>query len=317
MSLKRFFRQLIEGIAVGFAFVSGMGGGTVAVLVGIYDDIVDAIADFPKSPGEQIKKAWVWALGIIIGVAALIWPLTKLLELYPFPTITFVAGLTLGGFRELTGVVKGNVNWKNILLMVIGIIVPVVFAVISWFTAGDKGITIEALSFTQVLILIGIGVMLAAAIIAPGISGTQFLISIGYVGPLVLVAKNLFDGVNIGLGIGVFVIIILSIIIGLFLVSKLLQVLLKRWHAPTYFVILGFILGSIFAAFFNGEIKTEYAAFAGNFDWIQLVVCLVMLVSGFFISYFLLGLAQKKSNDAELVASNNSEQENNTGDEGV
>lgn len=56
MTLKRFFRQLIEGIAVGFAFVSGMGGGTVAVLIGIYDDIVDAIADFPKSPGEQIKR---------------------------------------------------------------------------------------------------------------------------------------------------------------------------------------------------------------------------------------------------------------------
>lgn len=295
MTIKKFFRQLLEGIAVGFAFVSGMGGGTVAVLIGIYDDLIDAVADLTKTPLQSIKKAWVWCIGLIIGVLALVWPLTKLLELYPFPTITFVAGLTLGGFRELTSVTKGNINKKNIFLLIIGIIVPVAFGIISWFTVKENGITIEKLDFVRVLILLGVGLMLAAAIVAPGISGTQFLISIGYLSALTIIVKNIFEGINVGLGIGVVAILLVSMIVGLVLVSKLMQVLLKKWYTGTYFVIFGFIIGSIFAGYFNGDIKGKYDVFVGNFDWVMLIVSIAGFVIAFLISYYLLKLAQNKT----------------------
>jgi len=103
--MKRFFKLFLQGIVMGFALITAIGGGTIAVLMGIYDDMVFAVADFTKNPKKSISFLGPILLGVFTGVAVLIYPIKLFLEFAPFVATSLFVGLTLGGlyvFKETT-----------------------------------------------------------------------------------------------------------------------------------------------------------------------------------------------------------------------
>lgn len=101
MFLKKYLKTFIQGIVVGFALISGMGGGTVAILMGIYDDLIIAIADFTKHPKASLQLLIPLLIGALVGIGALIVPINLALRYFPFPATSLFVGLTIGGFRSL------------------------------------------------------------------------------------------------------------------------------------------------------------------------------------------------------------------------
>lgn len=82
MNVKEFFKKFGIGAVIGAAMIiPGVSGGTIAVLLNIYDKLIGAISDLKK----DFKNSFLFLLPIILGalvaIGAIFWPLTKLLEI--------------------------------------------------------------------------------------------------------------------------------------------------------------------------------------------------------------------------------------------
>ena len=92
-------------------------------------------------------------------------------------------------------------------------------------------------------------------------------------------------------------------VIGVVLVSKIMNVLLRKWRKETFYTIIGFIAGSVFVLFFNFEIFKYYQVWAGQVIagidqympmWLEMIVAFVVLGACAFGSYQLVRFQRKK-----------------------
>ena len=93
-------------------------------------------------------------------------------------------------------------------------------------------------------------------------------------------------------------------LIGVVVVSKIMNILLKKWRKETFYTIIGFIAGSVFVLFFNLEIFNYYRVWAGqaieNIDqilpmWAEILVGVAVLALCAFGSYQLVRAQRKKA----------------------
>ena len=170
------------------------------------------------------------------------------------------------------------------------------------------------------LILIPVGAVAAVALTVPGLSGSLILLILGFYRPLVDCAKTwakemLVDHVFTHTGplFGVIGCFAIGCLIGVVLVSKIMNVLLKKWRKETFFAIIGFIGGSILVLFANSNIVDYYRVWAGATIeginpvlpmWLEIIIGIVVLALCAFLSYRLV-VAQRKR--AALEAKENEE----------
>ena len=129
MAIKNFFLNIARGAGIGVAMIiPGVSGGTVAVLLNIYDKIIDAINSLRK----EFKKSVLFLLPILLGAAlavcAAYFPLKYALKYAPLPTVLLFAGLMTGSLPKTLkdGIKKGfkKINIASVLIplaVVIGI----------------------------------------------------------------------------------------------------------------------------------------------------------------------------------------------------
>lgn len=298
--MKKHLKGLIHGLLIGFAFISAMGGGTLAVILGIYDDLVAAITNLRKQFKKSISFLTPILIGAIIGIVALYWPIGKFLEYQPFIGTSLFVGLTIGGLIVFKKLTSGAFKIYHIFFIVLGIALVSVFGIISWFTADSTNNTAPlVINFLEFLKIFTIGFFASSALIAPGISGTMFLISLGYYNKLLLLISTFlsFTGATwmasflllVGFGIG--------FIIGFFAITKLMDFLLKKFRVTTYFTILGLIIGQIIISYFNGEIKPAYGLVTNPI--LEVALSALMLIIGVVLSIILLRIANKKQEPVE------------------
>ena len=100
---KNFLVRILCGFGIGFAFiVPGISGSAMAVLFGIYEDMIKSVSDIFKN----FKKSFMFLLPIAIGVGlsvlCMIKPITWALEKSLFITIMLFAGFIIGGLKPIT-----------------------------------------------------------------------------------------------------------------------------------------------------------------------------------------------------------------------
>lgn len=291
--MKKHLKGFIHGILIGIAFISAMGGGTLAVILGIYDDLVSAVTNIRKDFKNSINYLAPIFVGALLGIVALAYPIKLFLEWQPFIATSLFVGLTIGGLVVFKTLTKGHKNTLNILFVVIGFAIVALFGVLSWF-ASSPTTTAIAFSARELVLLFVIGFFASSALIAPGISGTMFLISLGYYSKLLELIKNVisFSGANWGVNFGLLLTFAVGFIIGFFAISKLMEFLLKRFRIATYFTIFGLILGQIVISYFNGEIKQSYANVTSI--PLQIILSILVLIVGVATTLVLLKIASKK-----------------------
>ncbi len=246
--LVAFLTDVLRGVAIGVAFIiPGFSGGSVAAILGIYEKLVGAIADLFKHFKRSILTLLPILLGMILGIAALIYPIRLGLEKFPVPTVSLFVGLAIGGLPSVTDKCRGGrPKWTHILACLL----PLAFAAGLSFLplAGDA--SLFDLDFGGYLLLILIGAVGSAALVVPGISGSMLLLIFGYYNPIVaLVTEHLLRGNDVGKSILVLALLAAGIVIGFFAISVLMKFLLKKFPRGTYFSILGFIVGSVPAVY--------------------------------------------------------------------
>lgn len=266
--------NLWRGFAMGTSdLVPGVSGGTIALLLGIYNDFIRSISGiFSKRFWESLKFLIPIVLGMLIAIGSLSKLINFLLNTHPIPTLFFFVGLILGIIPYLlkTSRFKQTFTAKHYMLVVLGIVVIVVITLLN---NGNKHAG-ETLTFSTSLFIkyFIAGVCASSAMLLPGISGSFMLLVFGAYGTIMYAISEFlsfnFNAVPILLTVG------LGIIAGFLLSSKAIQYFLNYHTSLTYALIIGFVVGSLYAVF--PGLPTSI------FMWF---ISALTLIVGFFISY--------------------------------
>lgn len=299
-----FLYDILRGVGIGIAFIiPGFSGGSVAAILGVYERLVGAVADIFKHFKTSVLTLLPILIGMLIGIAALIFPIQWGLHHYPIPTVTLFVGLAIGGIPSVTEKMKGaKFSWQYALALFI----PLLAAAALCFLPLAGEVDLFSLNAGGYLLLILIGIVGSCALVIPGISGSMLLLIFGYYNPIVeLITKNLLHGLNVGISFAVLACLAVGLVVGFFAISVIMRTLLKKCPRGTYFSILGFIVGSIPAVYVSTvreansfeTAATLSALYSSPWYW---VVSVVFLLLGFALSFGFWWYSRKQKQKKEL-----------------
>lgn len=280
---------MAKGGAIGLAMIiPGVSGGTLAVLLGIYDKIIDSVGNLFKKFKESFLFLLPIALGAILAFAALYFPLKYSLLYTPFPTMLLFAGLMLGSIPDL---IKKSERNGFLKIDTIGLVLSCFLVVGICFipSLGEVDLTGNMQAW-QYFLLLFIGMLASCALVVPGVSGSMLLLIFGYYTPLLATISALKS--SFGHSVLVLATFAVGLLIGFFTIAKLMQFLLNRFRRATYWCIVGFVIGSVPAViitFFHtyGNDLATYLA-----PW-QIAVGVICFVLGAIATYLLANFAVK------------------------
>ena len=327
MIIKEWFRKFFAGMAIGTgAAIPGVSGAAIAVIFRVYEDIIGAVNNFRKRFGWAIAVLIPILLGVLLAVGICIVLFHLAFKHLMFVLMCLFAGFLIGSFPGITDEVKGEkINRRAIILIIIGFIFVIGLGVLS-VVMGLKGSPVgdlfkDPIPWWLYLVLIPVGAVAAVALTVPGLSGSLILLIIGFYRPLVdsaeTWAKELVNGdfTHTLPLVGVIGCFAVGCLIGVVVVSKIMNILLKKWRKETFFTIIGFIAGSIFVLFFNLEIYNYYCAWAGQVIenvkqimpmWLEMIIGFLVLALCAFLSYLLVITQRKRAlqekNENETVS---------------
>ena len=249
--MKNFITAL-KGAALGTAFViPGFSGGTMAVILKIYDRLLDAIS----LNIEKLKKNFGFILFLVIGMAAGVFAtavgLSWLFENHPVPTALTLTGIVVGSLPMIWKECTSESKFKplNIIPFLIAFAVMAVMFFIENADTAETAVQTD-FSFVLALKLAAGGFIAAISMVIPGISGSLMLTIMGMYETSITAVKDLNIALIAPVGIGA--------VVGILSGAKIISLLLKKFRQSTYSVIIGLIVGSLLTIFpsdfsFNSE----------------------------------------------------------------
>ncbi|MDD2377602.1 MAG: DUF368 domain-containing protein [Bacilli bacterium] len=234
-------QHFIKGMVIGSTMmVPGVSGGTMALILGIYDELIHSISSFFKDVKKNITFLGVVCFGALIGLVSISFIVDYGLNNFEFPVKFLFLGIVLGGmpvlFKEANTDKK---HWTDYIFAIIGILIILLFSV---FNSETSLIDLSNLGgIIQVVTLFVTGIIIAVALILPGISTSFLLLTLGLYEPL-LVAVKTFD-------IGFLIPILLGVAFGVITTTKVLENFLNKKPRQTYLLIIGFVLASTLEVF--------------------------------------------------------------------
>ena len=305
MGIKNWFKKILAGIGIGVgAAIPGISGGTIAVILNIYEKITWAVANIFK----KFKEAIIILIPVLIGVVIGLIPTWLLMEYalnnFLFGVVCIFAGFIIGSFPEITKQVKDVCPKKaHIITLVISFVIALALGVASILLDVYSGFNVSQLfenpQWWLFIILIPVGFLASSALVIPGISGSMILVLIGFYKPLIDSIQLFKDPSKIGTEFGILICFGIGVIIGFYLISKLMNNLLNKHREVTFFGIIGFIIGSLFALFLNSTIWQYYQTWSNGGQGfipcqIEIPLGIVLLIIVMVGSYFLMKLVDKK-----------------------
>lgn len=249
---------IIKSILIGIGkIIPGISGSVLAMTMGLYEPIIDAISNFFSNPKKNIKFLFQVFLGISIAIIFGSKVLYYFVTNYYTLTLFAIVGFILGSIPKLLK--KTNYTKKNVIFTILPfllIILPTYFLKIP---------TKYTISNFMIVIL---GFLEAATTIIPGISGTAVLINIGY--------YNLNLKMISTININYLLFYAIGIIIGILSLVKIIDYLLKNKQNFFLLVVNGFIFASIFSI----VLRIIESLTFNNF-----ILGLILLTISSFISY--------------------------------
>lgn len=287
MKFKDYLINMLKGGAIGIAMIiPGVSGGTLAVLLKVYDKIINCLGDLRKDFKNSLIFLSSILLGALIALAAAFAPLKYALDNAPLPTVLLFTGLMIGSCPKLLTDAKKNGFNK---LDIISLIVPAAVVIGICFIPGSGAADLSAgMAWYGYILLFLVGIVASCALVVPGISGSMLLMVLGYYDPILDAIKALFSSplhsilVILCFGVG--------LVVGFFTIAKLMQYLLKKFPRTTYWSIVSFVLGSIPAILIVFESQYGYA----GIDTRSVITGVILLISGAVATFSLTRYAQKR-----------------------
>lgn len=275
----------VKGFIMGIAnIIPGVSGGTLALTLGIYERFIGAISHFLSNLKENIKFLLPIAIGLCLAILSMSRVIDYSYEHFPIPTTLFFVGLVIGGIPMLYHKVKGKKEGKQIsswiiLLMTFSLVIVMAFADQLFGTTAK--VNLSGLDLWGYIILFFVGMIAAATMVIPGVSGSLVLMLLGYYYPILKVVKSLTKFENLGENIMIAGIFGVGVLVGIVLISKIIEFLLKKFETKTYYGVLGFIFASILAIPISTYNEVENLVFSVP----QILIGIIFMAIGGLIAY--------------------------------
>lgn len=289
-----FITDIIKGIFIGIAnIIPGVSGGTIALSMGIYDKLIGAVSNFLKDWKKSVLTLLPIVAGCGIGLIGFTFAVEYLLTEHTFVTCMTFIGLILGGLPVLVRQLKGKLRERGGSIGVSGIIsflALFAFAVILPLMGSDQEV-MKTLTATPGLMvtLFFLGIIASATMVIPGVSGSMVLMILGYYYGIIESIKTFLEALkalNIPALTNGFLVLApfgVGVLLGIFLIAKLITFLFEKYGVQTYCAILGLILSSPFAIFYNTGLFGQLEQL--NFKLIASGI--ILAVVGGVVTYFL------------------------------
>ncbi|MEK3732653.1 MULTISPECIES: DUF368 domain-containing protein [Paenibacillus] len=238
MEWKNIYRGLVMGIS---DLIPGVSGGTIAVVLGIYDRLLAAISGFFS---KEWKKHLGFLIPLAVGMGSALLLLSRvieyLLEHYYGPTQFFFMGLIVGVLPFILRKAEARTRFKTVHIVVL--LVAAGLLALTAFLRTDEAIEpITALTGGTAIRLFFSGWLASMAMLLPGISGSFVLLILGAYSTAIAALSSM--------NISIIAVIGLGAVVGFIVSSRLIRYLLDVFPSVTYAVITGLILGSLVVIF--------------------------------------------------------------------
>lgn len=296
--------DFLKGCCIGIAMIiPGVSGGTIAVLLNIYDKMIDAISSLRK----EFKKNFLYLLPICLGLvcsfAAMYYPLKLALQYIPFQTTMVFLGLMIGSTPKIVFDAKNN-GFK--LIDLLSILIPLGIVIGICFIPGMGDVNLGAnMHWSMYIFIVLIAILASCALVVPGISGSMLLLIFGFYQPILNLISDLkINPLHSIIVLGLFIV---GLLIGFFTIAKLMKFLLTKFNRVTNWCIVGFVIGSLPALM----IQFDYSKI--NIDFVTIGVGVILCVVFTVLSYLFTSYMDKKiaSNKEIEKIENNTESNNN------
>lgn len=229
----------IKGFVVGGTMlVPGVSGGTMAMILGIYEDLVTSVSKFLHQKKKSLFFLGIFSIGAFVGMAIFSKHILTLLTMYKMPVMYFFIGAVVGGIPMI---VKScglqRLSLSTVIYPVLGAIIVISIASIPKDLFNPANMN----SISGILILFVAGFIAAIALILPGISVSFVLLVLGIYEEII----KAFDQLNI-MYLGI---LGLGLAVGIISTTHILEKAMTKYKRPTYLIILGFIIGSVLPVF--------------------------------------------------------------------
>lgn len=239
--MKEHIANFLKGFAMGVAnVIPGVSGGTIALLTGIFERLINALKSFDVEAVRLLLKFkfrefaqhvdFGFLLSVFLGVGVSIISVAKLLEFlfqsYPIYVWSFFFGLILVSVW-FVGKSIGKIDVAAAVSFVVGAAVAFGLSVMNPAT--------ENTAFWYLIIC---GAVAVCSMILPGLSGSFVLILMGNYQLIMIYAVSHFD-------MKIIIPVAIGVVVGLLAFSHFLSWLLSRYARQTMAVLTGFIFGSL------------------------------------------------------------------------
>ncbi|MBD3288601.1 DUF368 domain-containing protein [candidate division KSB1 bacterium] len=247
MNLKRDILLLLKGGAIGVAnIIPGVSGGTIAVVLGIYKYLIEAISNI-ASDREKRKEYIIFLVKIALGAVIVIFLTAKLmkflLENYNIYTNLAFVGLIAG---SIPSIYKSHSDMKidlpTVLSFLVGAGIILFFEFAFPHAEKKEGIDVAFyLTFNSGLMLLIAGFFAGGSMIVPGISGSFIMVLMGQ---YYIITSSVADRLITPL-----IVVGIGIVIGVILFAKLINFLLNKFPKQTFYFILGLVTASLYSIY--------------------------------------------------------------------
>lgn len=272
--MKENIMLILKGFALGIAnVIPGVSGGTIAVILGIYEKLIDILSNLKTKLKENFKYLLFLAIGLILAVGLFSNAVTFCLKNYPFATILFFIGFIIGGMPPLLNKVKSKIDIKSVICFIIAFTVVMLIAFI---TPDTMNKSLDIINIKTLIILFLIGVLGAASMVLPGISGSFVLMLIGYYEPIMNSISEFTKLNNLTHNILILAMFGLGVLFGIIFMAKLIKILLEKYEIPMYMGIIGFVIAS--------AISILVSVIGSSYGVLQIIIGVILMFVGIIAS---------------------------------
>ena len=248
--------------------------------MGIYDKLIHCVNHFFKELKQNVLFLFPIAIGVVIALIASVFGMDYLFETFPLQANLLFIGLILGGLPDIYEKVKGvTVRFSYVFCFVLlfGFVIAMAF-----FNDAQGGEVVIGAGAWDLIKLFLIGVVAAATMVIPGVSGSMILLLLGYYNPLLDAIKSFMEAIlkwNMEAMLKGMILLApfgIGVIVGIVLISRLMEFVFETYPLYAYWSIIGLLLASPIAILMVGTFQ--------NITILSVVVGIFLFGIGFFIA---------------------------------
>ena len=284
-------KDFLVGTLVGaMSMMPGASGGIIAVIFGMYERLMSDLADIRHKLLKDLGFIIPVGLGILVGLVVCAVGIDALLQDWEVPLMFFFAALIVFQIPDLYRLCNDSTDdprptSRNVLVCVVGFLVMLSFLFLG---STDSGVSLVELDAMDVVLLFVIGFIVALSKIVPGLSGAAILLAIGLYTPLMDLVGGMdfsiiMDRISALIPLGV------GLVVGVLVLSRVVDYLIRSYRRSTYYCIMGITLGSV--------VTVTVQAIQGVDGMGTVIASVVCIVIGLLFGYLLSRVSAKYADE--------------------